>query len=109
MKPLLRLFIITALLRLGADVNQTDTEENTALHLVTRSDDHSTHCLQVLIESNQVFVNSRNEDHNTPLHLCCRNGMVREAALILEKGWSQSCSFFFFVLFLHLNLNMLRP
>uniref|UniRef100_A0A915BNU5 Uncharacterized protein n=1 Tax=Parascaris univalens TaxID=6257 RepID=A0A915BNU5_PARUN len=76
-----------ALLSYGADVFALDKDDNSALHVASRSDDCRDalrELLAWLVESR--FINFRNNDGKTPLHIAAENCAVKCIRELLKNG-----------------------
>mmetsp|Transcript_2549 Transcript_2549/g.3686 ORF Transcript_2549/g.3686 Transcript_2549/m.3686 type:complete len:376 (-) Transcript_2549:36-1163(-) len=68
------------LLQVGADVNQVNTSDCTALHLIT------THKLAKLLLDNNASIDAENEWGDTPLHDAAWHGRLDIVQLLVERG-----------------------
>ena len=71
--------------RLGQNVPPAPT--TTAGNVSNRADDHCGAVTQLLLNNN-AYVDARNNNGETPLHLCVRNGRVDVLKSLLENGAS---------------------
>lgn len=71
------------LIEMGADVNATDGDGRSALHIATSNNDKT--AVRLLLDSGAV-VNQRDHFHYTPLHMAARSGHTDTAHLLIEAG-----------------------
>jgi cytohesin len=74
---------ISTLIEEGADVNSTNDEGNTILHLVVKSRKMD---LATLLIDNGADPNVRNKEGNSPLHIAVNNNRVEMVKMLIEKG-----------------------
>lgn len=77
--------IVEALLEAGADVDATDSDNNTALHKACENDDKD--IVKILLDNN-ADPNLENDDGETPLSLARENGS-RYIVGLLHKGGAE--------------------
>ena len=76
---------VTELLQHGANLNETDIEGRTVLHVT--AEEGRTSLLQLLIEqTNNVNLNSRDKDGRTPLHVAAEKGNTEVAKALIHSG-----------------------
>ncbi|XP_063924177.1 uncharacterized protein LOC135138192 isoform X2 [Zophobas morio] len=76
---------VKQLLKLGAEVNNTDNNKDSALHYASGSDVENADLINLLI-SYITNVDVQNKDGLTPLHLACETGKFLTAKILLEHG-----------------------
>lgn len=70
----------------SVDVNQQDTDENTALHHAV--DMNYISLVEILLKQTNIEVNKQNKEGNTPLHMAYLNGSNEIKDLLLRAGAS---------------------
>lgn len=75
--------IVCRLLDLGANINESNLDDETPLHLASTRG--STNIVEMLI-SRGAQINDIEDMGNTPLHLACRFGHFKAAEVLLKAG-----------------------
>jgi len=79
----LQLQIVRYLIKCGANIQLSNLDGNTALHLASGFGDES--LVNILIQQG-AFINAQNEKGETALHWAVMNGMISNVDLLLKSG-----------------------